>query len=217
MKNFNSRNAELRSKFNSHFQKLTNTDVDFYDTLANEDILELKTVLSDINNLLTYKLTLTAGDWISNYFNLNEEERFSISEKIDSTKPNAKGYDIIIDSPIKIVAEVKCNVPVKGGSKFGAMQSKKLIEDVQKLLSGKPQVPNTSEYLKFLFIINIESRSEGAMLSLTKKTKLRVENEERINRNLIRESMIILSDDFKGALNPNYVYLKTLNLNNSLP
>jgi len=68
MKNFIGRNAELKEKVNKHFQKLTHTETDFYTALKQEDILELKTVLSDINNLLTFKLTLAAGNWLSDFF-----------------------------------------------------------------------------------------------------------------------------------------------------
>jgi len=212
MKNFVSRNEELKLKFNNHFQLLTGTETDFYSALKNEDILELKTVLSDINNLLTYKLTLMAGKWISKYFSLNKKDSQTILEKIDSIKPNAQGFDIVINEPIKIVAEVKCNVPVKGGSKFGAMQTKKLIEDVQKLLNGKRQILDTSEYLKFLFVINIGNRSEEALTNLTQKTKIRKENEERLNRNIARENMIILNDEFSSDLKFDKVYLKILEL-----
>jgi len=212
MKNFNSRNEELKSKFNKHFQVLTGLETDFYSALKDEDILELKTILSDINNLLTYKLTLVAGKWLSEYFLFNRNEQQLILEKIDSTKPNAQGFDIVIYDPIKIIAEVKCNVPVKGGSKFGAMQSKKLIEDVQKLLTGKRHIADTSKYLKFLFIINIGNRSQEAIIRLSKKTKIRKENEERLMRNITRENMIIMTDETSSKLKLDKVYLKVLEL-----
>ena len=212
MKNFISRNEELKIKFNSHFQLLTGTETDFYSALKNEDILELKTVLSDINNLLTYKLTLIAGKWIGDYFSLSKEYKETILENIDAIKPNAQGFDIVINEPIKIIAEVKCNVPVKGGSKFGAMQTKKLIEDVQKLLNGKRQILDTSKYLKFLFVINIGNRSEEALNNLTQKTKIRKENEERLNRNIARENMIIINNELSSELKFDKVYLKILEL-----
>lgn len=182
MKNFTSRNNDLKTKFNNNLQKLTGQKTDFYTALKNEDILELKTVLSDINNLLTYKLTLVAGKWIGTYFKLSSTEINTILEKIDSIEPNSQGYDIVINESIKVIAEVKCNIPVKGGSKFGSMQSKHLIEDAKKLLNGKRQIPDTSEYLKFLFIINIGVRTDNAVNKLLQKTTIRVENEERIEK-----------------------------------
>lgn len=212
MKNFVSRNEELKLKFNTHFRLITGIETDFYSALKNEDILELKTVLSDINNLLTYKLTLIAGKWLGSFFSFNKKYQQTILENIDSIKPNAQGFDIVINKPIKIIAEVKCNVPVKGGSKFGAMQTKKLIEDVQKLLNGKRQILDTSEYLKFLFVINIGDRSEEALTNLTKKTKIRKENEERLNRNVARENMIIINDKFSSELKFDKVYVKILEL-----
>jgi len=212
MKNYNSRNEELKIKFNSHFQRMTGDAIDYYSALKDEDILELKTVLSDINNLLTYKLTLVAGDWIGQYFKFNADDQKELLEKIDSSKPNAQGYDIVIEKPVKIIAEVKCNVPVRGGSKYGSAQTVSLIKDVQKLLNGKRQKLDTSEYLKFLFVINIGDRSDGAMTKLIRKTKVRKETEERLQRNFLRDSMIILTDEMNADLNTEKVYIKTLSL-----
>ncbi|MEO4005056.1 hypothetical protein [Flavobacterium sp. CAU 1735] len=213
MENFISRNNELKTKYNNHLQKLTGLNIDFYTVLKNEEILDLKTVLSDINNLLTYKLTLEAGKWIGTYFNLNEIEINSILGKIDSIKPNSQGFDIVINESIKLIAEVKCNIPVKGSSKFGSMQSKHLIDDAYKLLNNKKYISDTSEYLKFLFIINIGERSDHAVNKLLQKTKLRVESEERSHRNITREQMILLEDKERHELKKENVYIKTLALN----
>lgn len=205
-----SRNNDLRLKFNSHLKKLTGIDKDYYSLLKDEDVLELKTVLSDINNLLTYKLSLKAGEWIADYFHLGDNEKRIILENIDITDPNSSGFDIVINEPIKIIAEVKCNIPVKGGSTFGAMQSKKLIEDVQKLLNGNRRIENTNDFIKFLFIINIGERSEIAITKLTQKTKLRIENEERLNRNIARDNMEIIKDQIHSQLITSKVYIKSL-------
>ena len=200
----------MRLKFNTHLQKLTGVDKDYYSALKEEDVLELKSVLSDINNLLTYKLSIKAAEWIAEYFQLGEDEKRKILEDIDSTDPNSTGFDIVINEPLKIIAEVKCNIPVKGGSKFGAMQSKKLIEDVQKLLKGKRKIENTDDFFKFLFIINVGERSEIAIIKFTQKTNVRVENEERLNRNITRDFMEIIKDQNHGQLSKNKVYIKSL-------
>ncbi|WP_296144785.1 hypothetical protein [uncultured Flavobacterium sp.] len=213
MKNFIGRNAELKEKVNKHLQKLTHTETDFYTALKQEDILELKTVLSDINNLLTFKLTLAAGNWLSEFFSLNLKQKELVLDKIDRTKPNEQGYDILIYEPIKLIAEVKCNSPVKEGAKFGAMQSKKLLEDAQKLLYGKKQLPNTDDFLKFLFVIDLGNRSHEAVVELVRMTKIRVENEERLNRNIIREHLIILDDQIRiEHLEFDKIYIKVLKL-----
>lgn len=213
MNNFIGRNAELKNKFNKHLKKLTGIDSDFYSALKEDDIIELKTVLSDINNLLTFKLTLTAGNWICKYFSLSQKNRKVILDKIDSTKPNEQGFDIIIHEPIKLIAEVKCNAPVKLGSKFGAMQSKKLLEDAQKLLKGKRQLSETKEYLKFLFVIDLGDRSHKAIANVIKKTNFRKENEERLNRNIVREQIIVLNDSTKvKKLDTDKVYIKVIKL-----
>ena len=211
MNNFIGRNTELKNKFNKHLKKLTGIDSDFYSALKDDDILELKTVLSDINNLLTFKLTLAAGNWICNYFSLGPKNRKIILDKIDSTKPNEQGFDILIHEPIKVVAEVKCNAPVKLGSKFGAMQSKKLLEDAQKLLKGNRQLLETKNYLKFLFVIDLGDRSHKAIANVIKKTNIRKENEERLNRNIVREQIVVLNDSIKlKSLKADKVYIKII-------
>jgi hypothetical protein len=213
MKNYRSRNDELKSKLNSHLHKMTGLKTDFYSALKHEDILDLKTVLSDINNLLTFKLTLAAGAWIGDYFSLNENEKQLILNKIDSIKPNEQGFDILIQQPIKLIAEVKCNIPVKQGSKFGAMQAKKLLEDVEKLLSGKKQLRETDSFLKFVFVIDLGKRSSDAVLDLVRIHKINKENEERLNRNVLREQMIILNkNDQPENLRYDKVYIKVLEL-----
>ncbi|UUC45144.1 hypothetical protein [Flavobacterium cerinum] len=213
MEKFISRNNKFKTKLNNHLQKLTGQKADFYTALKNEDILELKAVLSDINNLLTYKLTLIAGEWIGSYFKLHQTEINHILEEIDANEPNSQGYDIVyINEFIKVIAEVKCNIPVKNGSKFGSMQSKHLIEDAQKLLNGKRQISDTSEYLKFLFIVKIGERTDNAINKLLQKTTIRVENEERLSRNITREQIMLLKNEEYHELEKDKVYIKTLAL-----
>lgn len=136
-----------------------------------------------------------------------------VLDKIDRTKPNEQGYDILIHEPIKLIAEVKCNSPVKEGAKFGAMQSKKLLEGAQKLLYGKKQLPITDNFLKFLFVIDLGNRSHEAVIELVRMTKIRVENEERLSRNIIREHLIILDDQMRiEQLQFDKIYIKVLKL-----
>ena len=47
------RNTDLMNRLNDHLKKLTGLDKDYFSRLSQNDLLDLKTVLADINNLLT--------------------------------------------------------------------------------------------------------------------------------------------------------------------
>ena len=213
MKNYTGRNNELKNKINKHLCKLTGTEFDFYSQLKNDDILELKTVLSDIHNLLTLKLTLASAQWICDYFEIENSERKKIIEQIDGTKPNEQGFDILLREPIKLIAEVKCTSPINNGDKFGVAQRNSILEDIQKLKRGKRQLKDTSDFIKFMFIIDLGNRSTEAIIDILKKTKIRIENQTRLDRNIARETSVIFNDKIKYAdLDLNKVYLKVIKL-----
>lgn len=54
------------------------------------------------------------------------------------------------------MAEVKCNIPVNGGTKYGAAQKAGILKDIEALLQGKSKaaaVPHDS--LKFMVFIDL--------------------------------------------------------------
>lgn len=213
MKNYIGRNNTLRKKMNLHLSKLTGIETDYYSNLKNENILELKSVLSDIHNLLTLKLTIAAAKWICDYFAIEDCEFQKIAEKVDATKPNQSGFDILIREPIKLIAEVKCTSPINGGSKFGVAQRNSILDDIQKLKKGKREQLDTSDFFKFMFIIDLGDRSNEAIIDLLRQTNIRIKTEARLNRNVARETTVIFKNNIqKTSLNCNCVYLKTIKL-----
>ena len=213
MKNFAGRNNTLRNKLNQHLSKMTGIETDYYSKLKNDDIIELKTVLSDIHNLLTLKLTIAAAKWICDYFEMGDIEYQKIIEKVDATKPNQSGFDILIREPIKLLGEVKCTSPINGGSKFGVAQRNSILEDIQKLKKGKREQLDTSKFLKFMFILDLGDRTNQAIIDILKQTNIRIENEVRLNRNIARETAIIFKESIeRSELNLNNVYLKVIKL-----
>lgn len=197
MKNYEGRNIDLKNKINHHLSKLTRIEADYYSKLNQRDLIELKNVLADINNVLTFKMTISATNWICDYFELSELERAEILKKVDETKPNTNGFDIHINNKYKIVAEVKCISPVNNGEKYGAAQRASILEDFQKLQNGKPSVSDTTEYYKFMFLINLGNRTDKALDNLLKQTNLRVETKVRKNRNEVKNKVLIFSDELK--------------------
>ena len=122
MKEYIGRSIDIKNKINKHLTNLTGIDKDFYSTLSNKNLMELKSVLADINNVLTLKMTISAINWICSYFMFSETEKNEIIKATNEIKPNTNGFDIHISQAIKIVAEVKCISPVNNSDKFGAAQ-----------------------------------------------------------------------------------------------
>lgn len=139
---------------------------DYVSSLSLASLLNLKSVLSDVNNLITLKLALGLADWVSGCFSLNDEGRTNLRKMILETKPNTNGFDVWLGYPIAFVAEVKCNVPVNGGAKYGARQKRGIIADVNALLVGKRRASMATErVLKFMAFLDLpEIRKANAHL-----------------------------------------------------
>ncbi len=132
------RERELRSRLNRFFVKEFDLpEKDYAGSLGLPSLLNLKSVLSDINNTITLKLALGLADWASGQFKLDDAATSKLRRMILDTKPNSNGFDVSLDYPIAFVAEVKCNIPVNGGSKYGARQRQGIVADINDLLNGK--------------------------------------------------------------------------------
>jgi hypothetical protein len=145
------REIELKTKFNKTVISLLGiSDKDYYSVLRTDQILTLKSALSDINNLITLHLTLSLAGWICNKFDIPEETRKTVLDKVRSAKPNTNGYDIELSDPY-IIAEIKCNIPINGGQVYGSAQRNGLQKDIVGLLAGKKKNSrNTDNAFKFL-------------------------------------------------------------------
>ncbi|MCM3584229.1 hypothetical protein M3182_00550 [Mesobacillus maritimus] len=63
------REDELKERFNQFISsKVTGENIDYYSKLSIEDFVDIKTTLSDINNIITYKTTIRFMDWLREYF-----------------------------------------------------------------------------------------------------------------------------------------------------
>ncbi len=213
MKYYEGRHADLKNRINKHLKKLTkqDKDFDFYSAMTQTDLIELKTVLADINNVLTFKTTISAAIWLCNFFNLDTKSKNKILETVDKTKPNTKGFDILISEPYKIIAEVKCISPVNNGDKFGAAQWNSILDDFYKLINGKGTLLDTSNYYKFLFLLDLGDRTDQAVKQLLRISKGTSDKPIRENRHQIKEHISILVDTDKlNSLSFEKVYLKKI-------
>lgn len=211
MINYEGRQKDLKTKFNSHLTKLTGIKKDYYETLSQEDFVELKRVFSDINNIFTLKLTIIAILWLCKTFKIDNKTKSEILKEIDAIKPNANGFDIKIDKP-KIIAEVKCVFPPVSKNKYLAAQRNGILDDAIKLIEGKKKIPDTSTYYKFLFVVNIGENTDLALNTLLKPSKGASDNEVRKRRHKIKEKIKLLNSETLNSLSTDKVYLKTLKL-----
>ncbi len=182
MTQYQGRNIDLKDRINKHLSKLTGEERDFYSSMTQSDFIGLKTVLADINNVLTFQATISAANWLCIFFRLDLKSTSDILDTVDQTKPNTGGFDIFINAPYKIIAEVKCIAPINNGGKFGAAQWNSILDDLYKLKNGKGRLVDTTQHYKFLFLLNLGERTDQAILQLLKISKGTSDNELRLNR-----------------------------------
>jgi hypothetical protein len=128
---------------------------DYCGNMSVESLLCLKSVLGDINNVLTLRVSLAFIEWIAPRLKFDEPTKAQIKEAVLSTKPNTNGFDITVASPVPLVAEVKCNVPINRGKRYGSQQWKGIEKDVSSLLQGKSKARiDLGKCLKFLALLD---------------------------------------------------------------
>lgn len=140
------RERELRSRLNLFFvERFGLPESDYAGSLELSSLLNLKAVLSDINNMITLKLALGLADWASKQFKLDDMATQELRRIVLNAKPNSNGFDVWLGYPVAFVAEVKCNIPVNGGNKYGARQRQGIVADINALLNGKRKASIVTE------------------------------------------------------------------------
>ena len=102
----NDRHEILRRSFNDFWSSIFGKPDDYYSYMNNSDFDTLKTVLANINGIITYNSTLAMVDFIAELFSLPTDEKNQILNKTKNTNPYANGFDIIHAGTVKVVAEV---------------------------------------------------------------------------------------------------------------
>lgn len=165
------REQKLSNQFNDFWNAaLKTSDKDYLSLLSETDLISLKKIVSTINNIITLQTALKFVDVLRNRNIINKQTRQAIIDKIQSTNANSNGYDIEYDSgKTKIIAEVKCNIPV-GKDSFGAAQRDSIIKDIENLCSGKTKskIEDVREFYKFMVILNDNNQAKTAMSKLIK-------------------------------------------------
>lgn len=159
--NFYSRKEILNNNINEVLNRIThNENVNFTANFTEEDYLILKNALGSIHNYLTLNLTFKFIEKLKEIFsNLTDENIETEKNKIDRIGPNTNGFDIKIDAPIKLLAEIKSINPVKEES-FGQAQKSSLYDDLYKLKYKETKVKiNQADYYKFLVVQNYNNKN----------------------------------------------------------
>lgn len=158
------RNEVLKEPFNAFFNHIVQTNgVDYYQRLTTRDYVTLKTVLSNINNIITLQTTQAFVGYLYKCDVIDVNQRKVIIKNIEKTNANANGFDVYYKENIGnaegIIAEVKCNRPVKSDN-FGTAQFNSLKKDIEGLLHGKKKVDGVdiSKYYKFMVMLNDDER-----------------------------------------------------------
>lgn len=172
MKNsqIHSRTLSLISKYISFIQSIKTDHIKENITL--EHLIKLKSVLSDINNIMTLVTTYTIASLLVEGLRMNDEARKKLFQTIDRQKPNTNGFDIQIDSPYNILVEVKCNSLVHN-KKLGSAQINAILDDARKLRfesqrtkKVRRKIKDTKDYIKIIAIANLSSKSDVELLSM---------------------------------------------------
>ena len=158
MDNTVDREKELKEQFNAFFRR--HHIENLYDQLSIEDFIELKKVFSCINNIITLRATLAFVDQLAKDGFISPDTCVKMRKGVNGQHANANGFDVRFDEENcekKIIAEVKCNIPVNKSS-FGAAQEEGILEDIKHLTDreGKEKggIEDTSDYYKFMVLLD---------------------------------------------------------------
>ncbi|MCF7788322.1 MAG: hypothetical protein K9N47_19520 [Prosthecobacter sp.] len=133
-----SRKEYLHDNFNAIIARaLDLKPADYLGRLSLDGLMDLKAITSNIHAVITLKLTFALVDWLQIHLNVKPEQARALNDAADATKPFVSGFDIDSSDP-NLVAEVKGNIPVKGGSAFEAAQVKGLTDDVRQMFGLPP-------------------------------------------------------------------------------
>jgi hypothetical protein len=144
---------------------------DYYARLSGTNLLSLKAALSDINNAVTMRLTLCFLEWAARVLSMDALATNKLHDAVQRSKPSSNGYDLYCDGPTPFIAEVKCNVPINGGEKYGKAQKDGILKDIDALLKGKSKAASVKRNtLKFMVFLDLPE-VQAANLHLSKSRK----------------------------------------------
>ena len=171
------REKVLQSRLNTFIQERFDLPKeDYYSRLNQNSLGELKSVLNDINSIFTLRVSLAFVNWLGQTVGLSAGACEAIKSLVLQKSPHANGYDVEISNPIRVIAEVKCNIPINRGDKYGSQQVSGIQKDINSLMSGKTKSQmKPDECLKFLVLLDTPEIRDATQ-RIVKKIKQHSEN-----------------------------------------
>ena len=95
----------------------------------------------------------------------------SITSQVKAAKPNDNGYDIELNNPIKLIAEVKVNIPINNGTRYGGSHKNGITKDINSLFNGKTKsdINSTTDYYKFMVFLDKPEVREATLYHINSK------------------------------------------------
>lgn len=171
-----SRTTDLFGKYTDFIKSVDTNDIEANMTI--EKLVELKSVLSNINNVMTLLATRSIARKLAAILCMSDKDTKELFQYIENQKPNTNGFDIQINTPTKILVEVKCN-SLNNNKKFGAAQINAILDDARKLRLESPRhkkvsksIQDSKDYIKIVAIANFSTEpNEDLTLQITKEIK----------------------------------------------
>jgi hypothetical protein len=169
------RKDDLSSAFNDFWRKALNSNEDYYSKVTLKEFVHLKKAITNINNIITMLVTESFVKTLHKDGVISTPQQSEMLEQLFETHANTNGFDVEYSAgQMKIVAEVKCNIPVNETS-FGAAQENSIMEDVDHLFHSKKKSDLTSEdiqdYYKFMVFLDVEKVRVSTQKLIQKLTK----------------------------------------------
>ena len=182
-----------------------------------KELFDLKSVLSNVHNILTSIATLATANKISEILSFNEEQKLNLISSVEETKANTNGFDIKIDDPNKILVEVKCNMLLHD-KKLGQQQINSILNDSIKLRNEPPKRRKidfkTDDYIKVIVLVDsYHDKLDAVIKQITKEVKCKENTREtRKERMEIKPYIKPLSSlaKIKNMQDTAYIYLTTI-------
>ena len=169
------RKDDLSKAFNDFWRKALSSKEDYYSKLTLKEFVHLKKAITNINNIITMLVTESFVKTLHKDGVISTPQQSEMLEQLFETHANTNGFDVEYSAgQMKIVAEVKCNIPVNETS-FGAAQENSIMEDVDHLFHSKKKSDLTSEdvqdYYKFMVFLDVENVRVSTQKLIRKLTK----------------------------------------------
>lgn len=197
------RERKLQKSFDDFWNKAFKTNnIKYYERMDLLDIVGLKKIVAQINNIITLQTTLRFVDYLPQDYNSIKEE---IKQQIQKVDVNTNGYDIKFNgarsNKISFIAEVKCNIPkeLKNTYSFMSQQVQEIKDDLTGLRNSNKD-KSAINYCKFMIVLDDDgvkeamekiinafnqSQKKSVVMTLGDKRQLKIQNFNELDNSIV--------------------------------